>query len=123
MATAKQKAWRAKFVALYGHGHRHRKAAGSGKTMAKHYRHYGGRRSGSGGLMNMALSVAAGFVAGKVSPSLPAQAQVLGAWTPTAAGALAGYMVGKKKGALLGAAGGYFANGGGSSGAGSQIFL
>jgi hypothetical protein len=86
----------------------HRRAKKSGGRMVRHrFRKAGRRRSGGmGGLMSMALPLAAGAAAGYFSSSIPVVNTL--PMPDVLAGAGVGFALKRNlKGALLGAAGGY----------------
>jgi len=106
MTTAKQKAWRAKFAAMYGKGKLSKvksRSSNKVKTMAKHRRR-GGSRKGflGGGIMSIIGPAVAGYLGSSVSPSIPVINNL--PYSNVIAGGAAGYLIGKKKGALIGAA-------------------
>jgi hypothetical protein len=105
MTTAKQRAWRAKFAAMYGKGKLSKVKSHSSRglrTMARHKRR--GSRKGflGGGIMSLAAPIIAGYLGSSISPSLPVVNTL--PYSNVIAGGIAGYLVGKKKGAMIGAA-------------------
>lgn len=106
MATAKQRAWRAKFARLYGGGKKKARKAGrrsKGGNMAKKK---GGKRRGSfGGIKSLLMPLAIGAVAGAFSDKIPG----LNSLPPVVSGAAGGYIAKRNfTGAAVGAAGAYF---------------
>jgi len=126
MVSAKQRAVRSRFAAIMKSGGFGRKrnlnkkkleqygsariggkwvshSSGGLRTMARRSR--GRRRSKGflgGGIMSIVGPAVAGYLGSSVSPSIPVVNTL--PYSNVIAGGLAGYLVGKKKGALIGAA-------------------
>lgn len=70
MATAKQRAWRAKFARMYGGGRKRRRSSPVRSAPKRRRRSYGmarrryGRRRGGGGIMRLAKPLLIGAAAG-----------------------------------------------------------
>lgn len=99
MATAKQRAWRAKFAQLYGNKRKGRITAKRGVKMAR--RRGKGRSSGGFGRMGGLLSTK--NIAGTLGGAYIAPMVGL---SPSIGGAVGSYLIGKK--GIMGAAVGYF---------------
>jgi len=100
MATAKQRAWRAKFARMYGGGRKKAKRRSGGGKMARRGR---GRRSNGGG-MGMSGILSSKNIIGTLGGAYVAP--MIGV-SPQIGAAAGSYMIGKK--GLVGAAVGYFA--------------
>lgn len=101
MATAKQRAWRAKFARIYG-GKSKKRSRKRGGNMVR-YRKRMGRRRGFGSIGSFAIPILAGaaapMVTSRLGVSLPMRAESAGA----------GYLTNRSlKGAILGWVGGQF---------------
>jgi hypothetical protein len=106
MATAKQRAWRAKFAQLYGNKGKKRKMrrASAGDKMARRGRKFGRKRSGMGGMGGIVKPFLVGAALGVFGNAIP----IVGGIEPMATGAAAGFLVKRNiAGAGAGAAGGY----------------
>lgn len=123
MVSAKQKAARARFAAIMKSGGfgQYKRTKKMGKNAKKQYKFFTklrsrglrtmarrsrGRRSRKGflggGIMSIIGPAVAGYLGSSVSPSIPVVNTL--PYSNVIAGAGAGYLVGKKKGALIGAA-------------------
>jgi hypothetical protein len=97
MATAKQRAWRAKFASMYGGGRKKARKKTTGGKMARK-RSRGRSKGGFGGILstnNLLGTLGGAYVAPMVGMS------------PAIGAAAGSYLIGKK--GLMGAAVGYFA--------------